>query len=126
MLNLYQFEETWDSLKQHKNRNILTGFGVAWGIFILVLLVGAGSGLQKGIMVLFQDYTQNSMWVYGGQTSMSKPGQRAGRQILFQNFELNHFAQRYPEIEVISPEVKYSGKQLHSAKKTTVVFLALA
>jgi len=118
MLNLYQFEETWDSLKQHKNRNILTGFGVAWGIFILVLLVGAGSGLQKGIMVLFQDYTQNSMWVYGGQTSMSKPGQRAGRQILFQNFELNHFAQRYPEIEVISPEVRYLGKQLHSATKS--------
>lgn len=117
MLNLYQFEETWDSLKQHKNRNLLTGFGVAWGIFILVLLVGAGSGLQKGIMVLFQDYTQNSIWIYGGQTSMSKPGQRAGRQILFQNFELNHFAQRYPEIEVISPEVKYSGKQLQSATK---------
>ncbi|RZT92460.1 putative ABC transport system permease protein [Ancylomarina subtilis] len=117
MLNLYQFEETWDSLKQHKNRNILTGFGVAWGIFILVLLVGAGSGLQKGIMVLFQDYTQNSMWVYGGQTSMSKPGQRAGRAVLFQNSELNHFAERFSEIEVISPEVKYSGKQLYSAKK---------
>lgn len=118
MLNLYQFEETWDSLKQHKNRNILTGFGVAWGIFILVLLVGAGSGLQKGVMVLFQDYTQNSMWVYGGQTSMSKPGQRAGRQILFQNFELNHFTQRYPEIEFISPEVSYAGKIVRTAKKS--------
>ena len=117
MLNLYQFEETWDSLKQHRNRNILTGFGVAWGIFILVLLVGAGSGLQKGVMILFQDYTQNSMWVYGGQTSMSKPGQRAGRQILFKNFELNHFAKRYPEIEFVSPEVKYSGKQVQSATK---------
>lgn len=118
MLSFYDFEETWDSLKQHKNRNLLTGFGVAWGIFILVLLVGAGSGLQKGIMILFKDYTQNSLWIYGGETSMSKPGQRSGRTINFREHELELFAKRYPEINVISPEVSYPGKKLHSNFKS--------
>ncbi len=117
MLNFYQLEETWHSLKQHKNRNILTGFGVAWGIFILVLLVSAGGGLQKGLMVLFQDYTQNSMWIYGGQTSMSKPGQLSGRQILFREQELELYAQRFPEIKNISPEVSYHGQQLYTGQK---------
>jgi putative ABC transport system permease protein len=118
MLSLYDFEETWDSLKQHKNRNLLTGFGVAWGIFILVLLVGAGSGLQKGIMVLFKDYTQNSLWIYGGETSMSKPGQRSGRTVDFKEHELKLFSHRYPEIQEISPEISYPGKKLHSKFKS--------
>jgi len=118
MPSFYQFEEIWDSLKQHKNRNLLTGFGVAWGIFILVLLVGAGNGLQKGIMILFQDYTQNSLWIYGGETSMSKPGQRSGRTISFKEHELHLFSKRYPEIKEISPEVTYPGKKLHSKYKS--------
>lgn len=117
MPSFYQFEEIWDSLKQHKNRNFLTGFGVAWGIFILVLLIGTGNGLQKGVMIMFQDYTQNSLWIYGGKTSMSKPGQRSGREIQFKKFELELFSKRFPEIINISPEVTYPGKQLHSKLK---------
>lgn len=118
MINFFTLEETWDSLKQHKNRNILTGFGVAWGIFILVLLVGAGSGLQKGVMSIFQDYTKNSMWIYGGKTSMSKPGQRAGRHIIFNTQDLDIIQERYPEIEYMSAELSYSASSLHSLDKT--------
>ena len=118
MLNIYQLEETWHSLKQHKNRNLLTGFGVAWGIFILVLLVGAGEGLQKGIMVLFQDYTQNSIWVYGGQTTMSKPGQSEGRDILFEEQDITIISHYFEEIKHISPEVVYNGQKLYSKTKS--------
>lgn len=116
MLSFFQFEETWDSLKQHKNRNILTGFGVAWGIFILVLLVGAGNGLQKGIMMLFQDYTQNCIWIYGGQTSMSKPSQRSGRTIDFSLYDLDIIEKRFQEISYLSPEVFHNGKLIYTSK----------
>lgn len=114
----YQIEEIWHSLKEHRKRNILTGFGVSWGIFILVLLVGAGNGLQKGVMVLFQDYTQNSFWVYGGKTSLSKPGQNPNRLISFKQQEIEILKEWYPEIEHTSPELKYNGKLLHSKTKS--------
>ena len=110
----YQIEEIWHSLKEHKKRNILTGFGVSWGIFILVLLVGAGNGLQKGVMVLFQDYNQNSFWIYGGKTSLSKPGQNSNRLISFKHHEIEKIKKWYPEIEHTSPELRYNGKLLNS------------
>ncbi|GAB7089283.1 ABC transporter permease [Marinifilum fragile] len=110
----YQIEEIWHSLKEHKKRNLLTGFGVSWGIFILVLLVGAGNGLQKGVMVLFQDYTQNSFWIYGGKTNISKPGQNSGRLIRFKQQDLSVLKKWYPEIEHTSPELRYNGKLLNS------------
>nr|WP_320117526.1 ABC transporter permease [uncultured Marinifilum sp.] len=114
MLSFFAIQESWEVIKQHKNRNLLTGFGVAWGIFILLLLVGTGSGLQKGIMVIFQDYSQNSIWVYGGRTSLAKPGQHAGRQIRFTDKDLNLFKKRFDEIRYISPEIQYSGEQVNS------------
>jgi hypothetical protein len=114
MFSFFAIQESWEVIKQHKNRNLLTGFGVAWGIFILLLLVGTGSGLQKGIMVIFQDYSQNSIWIYGGRTSLAKPGQHSGREIRFTDKDLNLFKKRFDEIRYISPEIQYSGEQVNS------------
>lgn len=54
-------EETFQTLKQHKARNVLTGFGVAWALFIFVLLAGLGEGVEKGFSKKFAGYVQNSM-----------------------------------------------------------------
>lgn len=103
--------ESWDSLKQHKTRNILTGFGVAWGILILIVLLGAGEGLQNGMMKLFGNYAQNSLWFYGGKTSEIHEGQPEGKTIVFSNELLADFAHIFKEIDEISPEKK-SGSVL--------------
>jgi len=103
MFNL--LEEIFFSLKQHKLRNILTGFGVAWGIFILVILLSTGDGFQRGIMKLFGSYAQNSIWVYGGQSSNIDIGKTEGRFILFNQQEIELIEKRFSEIEAISPEI---------------------
>jgi putative ABC transport system permease protein len=115
---IYQVEEIWCSLKEHKRRNMLTGFGISWGIFILVLLVGAGNGLQKGVMILFQDYSQNSFWVYGGKTSIVQTGQKANQEIFFDKQDLNQLKKWFPEIITTSWEMPYSAKYLHSNKNS--------
>lgn len=104
MFNSLVFEEIFHSLKQNKIRNILTGFGVAWGIFILILLLGASEGLHQGVLKLFGNFAQNSIWVYGGKTSKIEIGRTEGKQIYFDQELLSLISNKFPEIDVVSPE----------------------
>jgi len=105
-----QIKEAFISITQNKTRSILAGFGVAWGIFILILLLGTGKGFQQGIMQLFHSFAKNSLWVYGGQVSennMNKLTQK--KSILFDNSDITIAKEWFPEIEFISPELNYRG-----------------
>jgi len=64
----YYLEETYQNLKHHKLRSILTGVGVTWGIFILVILLGAGEGFANGVMRRFSRYVQSVITCYAGYT----------------------------------------------------------
>lgn len=78
------FIEIWTTVKHNRLRTALTGFSVAWGIFILIVLLGAGNGLINGIMGNRMNVLTNSMSIYGGQTSKAYDGLGEGR-----NVELN-------------------------------------
>ena len=67
------FFELWEVLSRNALRTILTGLSVAWGMFMLVVLLGAGSGLQHGAEWEFRDDAQNSIWI-GGVTSVLTTG----------------------------------------------------
>lgn len=56
-------QETYYSIKHNQRRSLLSGFGIAWGILLLAILLGVGSGLQAGIMGLFQSFAQKSLYV---------------------------------------------------------------
>jgi putative ABC transport system permease protein len=105
MLNRLYYIEIKQTLKQHKSRNVLTGFGVAWGIFVLILLLSAGQGLQNGISHMFSDYAKNSLWIYGGKSSIIKDGNLEGKQINFSSSLLVNLKARFNEIEYLSPEI---------------------
>jgi putative ABC transport system permease protein len=98
-------KEVYSSVAQHKVRSFLTGFGISWGIFILILLLGAGNGLRHGMMDMFSGYASNSIWVTGNRTGMAKPGGlQSGSRVLFNDRHLEKLRRHFPEIRYIASE----------------------
>ena len=85
MFNLDRWREILDTLWSSKLRSLLTAFSVAWGIFMLVFLLGMGSGLQNGVQQEFADDATNSVWMFSGRTSVPYDGMPIGRRIYFAN-----------------------------------------
>lgn len=75
------FEEIWSNLRRNKLRTALTGFAVAWGIFMLIFLLGAGNGLIHALESNNENYLVNTMNVWGGRTNKAYNGMQKGRRI---------------------------------------------
>ena len=76
--------EIWSTARRNKLRTTLTGFAVAWGIFMIIVLLGAGNGLINANMKQNEDWLSNSMEIYGGRTSKPYNGLQEGRRIRLQ------------------------------------------
>ena len=82
------FQEIIGTLKRNKLRTSLTGFAVAWGIFMLIVLLGAGNGLMNAFELQSGNMSMNSMEIWPGQTSMPYKGLKEGRNIKLTEKEL--------------------------------------
>lgn len=74
-------KEIWSTSKRNKLRTSLTGFAVAWGIFMLIFLLGAGNGLINAQLLQSTRFLANSMRVFPGETSKAYKGLKEGRSI---------------------------------------------
>jgi len=104
------------SLEANKTRSVLTGLGIAWGILILVLLVGMGRGFEEGVFKLFQGFSRSTVYIYASATSMEYNGQPAGREILFTSADLDYLKTNLPEIDLLSPETSKWCRVMHNAQ----------
>jgi putative ABC transport system permease protein len=95
-------EEILATMKRNKMRTFLTGFAVAWGIFMLIVLLGAGQGLQNGVRSNFQGRAINSVSLRPGWTSMPYKGYRADRAIRFDERTVEFVRTNIPEVEYLS------------------------
>jgi putative ABC transport system permease protein len=75
------FIEIWESIRRNKLRTCLTGFAVSWGIFMLIVLLGAGNGLMNAFLTGSEDIATNTMQIGGGWTSKPYDGLKEGRRI---------------------------------------------
>ena len=75
------FTEIWQTARRNKLRTTLTGFAVAWGIFMIIVLLGAGNGLINANLKQSDRFLSSSMVVYGGWTSKAYQGLKEGRDI---------------------------------------------
>jgi putative ABC transport system permease protein len=112
MLDLDLWQEIMSTIRKNKLRTFLTGFSVAWGIFILVILLGSGNGLAEGVMHNFSD-AANSIWIWGGTTSKAHNGLNAGRNIALTNEDLDLISRSYENIENVSARYSLWGSAVN-------------
>ena len=89
MFDIERWQEIFDTIRKNKLRTFLTGLSVASGIFILVILLGFGQGMQNGVENEFKEDASTSVWAWPGVTSKEYKGLNPGRRIQFvnENFE---------------------------------------
>lgn len=94
--------EISETLRSHKTRTFLAVLTVAWGIFMLVLLLGAGRGVQNGVELQFKDDAVNSVRVYRGKTTIDHNGMPRGRLIWFNNEDYNQLGAQVQHIDKLT------------------------
>src|SRR5689334_6025646 len=119
MLDLDAFAEIWATIARHKLRTFLTALSVAWGVFLLIVLLAAGRGLENGAMDTFGGDALNSVWINIGMTSVPFAGQGPGRKIQFNNADFDFLRRLGPGLEhaygerglVRTTTVRYNGRR---------------
>ena len=89
--------EIWQTARRNKLRTTLTGFAVAWGIFMLVVLLGAGNGLINAQLKQSSRFLSSSMVVFGNWTSKPYQGLKEGRDIRLHQKDIDITSQEFPE-----------------------------
>ena len=106
MFDLERWQEIFDTIRKNKLRTFLTGLSVASGIFILVILLGFGQGMQNGIAKEFEEDAATSVWVWPGVTTKEYKGLNPGRRIQLRN-ENYDFAARLLEDDIENKSPRY-------------------
>lgn len=97
--------EIFLNLKAHKLRTILTSFGISWGVFLLVILLGISGGVQQGVTGLFSGFTKKTIWFYGGSSNHKIAYRKSGRDIRFDLEDITHIKNNIPNVASVSTEV---------------------
>ncbi|MEL6304196.1 MAG: ABC transporter permease [Bacteroidota bacterium] len=97
MFDIERWQEIFDTIRKNKLRTFLTGLSVASGIFILVILLGFGQGMQNGIEQEFKQDASTSIWAWPGMTSKGYKGLNPGRRIRFVNENFETVSSMYEE-----------------------------
>ena len=102
-VDLDSYREILDTLTRNKSRSLLTGFGVFWGVFMLVALIGGGNGLKEMLNKNFDGFAQNTVMIWAQQTTKPYKGFRKGRWWSMDYKDIERLHQRVPELNVVAP-----------------------
>ena len=116
MFDIDVWQEIFSTIKKNKLRTFLTGFSVAWGIFMLMILLGSGNGLQNGVKEQFADNSVNIMWMWTGETSIPFKGLKEGRPIKFKNDDYTFLDEKNEDLELVSSRFYLPGNIMYTYK----------
>lgn len=97
------YREILDTLTRNKARSFLTGFGVFWGVFMLIVLLGAGAGMKEDMKSTLSGFATNSTIVWAQPTSKAYKGFRKERQWQMDYKDVKRLRQQIPELDVVTP-----------------------
>ena len=103
IFDLDRWQEIWFTITHNKSRSFLTAFGVFWGMFMLVVMVGAGVALERGMSSQIEGFATNSCFVWTEQTSEPYKGLKKGRNWNLENSDIPVLLNKIPEIQYLAP-----------------------
>ena len=109
MFNRDRWSEILEVLTSNWLRTLLTAFGVFWGIFILILLLSVGKGLENGIRQDFGDIATNTMFMWTRRVSKSYQGMSKGRRFNYRLSDVEDIKQNIPNLRFVSPRNQLGG-----------------
>ena len=123
MLDFDAWQEVWATLRTNKLRAFLTALGVFWGVFMLILMLGIGNGLERGVIHNLSGLTNYSVYVWPQRTSLSFKGLQPGRYVHLTDADISA-VRRTPGVEHVAPRLQlgnWRGPQAvsYGAKKAT-------
>lgn len=122
MFDLDLWKEIIDALKKNRMRSFMTAFGVFWGIFMLIIMSGAGRALENGIMDGIKAFATNSAFFWTERTSMPYEGFKRGRNWNYDNADMQYIRSNLRDVEYLSPRLfgpnSYGGDNTVRGNKT--------
>ncbi len=109
IFDLDHWAEIKAALLRNRVRTALTAFGVFWGIFLLMVMIGSGSGLRNGVMRGFSGSAANSFFIWTQRTQKPWAGMPAGRTFELANADVQAIRDKVPEVEVVAPRNQLGG-----------------
>ena len=103
------YHEILDTLTRNKSRSLLTGFGVFWGLFMLLFMLGGGNGVKELLAKNFEGFATNTTIIASDRTSKPYKGMKEGRWWSLQQKDVERLKTLVPELEVVTPMVSVWG-----------------
>jgi putative ABC transport system permease protein len=108
MLDLDSWQEIWATLRKNKLRGVLTACGVFWGMFMLMVLLGLGTGLERGVVRSLGGMAMHSVYVWSQRTSLPYRGLQPGRYVKFTNQDIRAI-ERVSGVTQVAPRLQLGG-----------------
>ena len=105
MFDLDLWKEILSALKKNRLRSFMTAFGVFWGIFMLIIMSGAGKALENGVLDGVRAFATNSAFFWTERTSVPHKGFQRGRHWNYENADIQYLRDNVKEIEYLSPRL---------------------
>jgi len=109
MIDIDKWKEIINALRKNKVRTFFTAFGVFWGIFMLIIMLGSGNGLHNAVFQNMGDFATNSCFMWTQQTSVPYKGFPRGRFFSFNNGDTEALLEKIPELKDLSPRLQGWG-----------------